>query len=181
MLFSKEDIEAWKAATRNVRKFLHIENKADSEREALSDKLTPANFQTTAPGVLKMATKKAVNPTYYPDLALGSVNRMERNSFERLKKGKIRPQLVEDLHGMPVFEAQMHFYDLVRAAHASGKRSLLIITGKGFVSPSKIRSSLPNWVNDPVLKPLILSFCQAQPADGGAGAFYVYLAKNTTF
>ena len=199
-IFSAEDIELWKAATRNVRRFLHmleppeIEEKQIVSRETIV--LTPAkptlsagarHFEHCAameksleisplPPTLKLRrTGRVRDDNYY--LSEGEQGRMDKNAFARLKKGNLRADLVEDLHGMNVFDARLHFYEFIQNAHASGKRSILLITGKGFAAPSKIRSSLANWINDPALKPLILAYCRAQSKDGGDGAFYIYLGK----
>lgn len=172
MLFSREDIEAWKAATRNVRKFLHLSDPEPSEDA--SEQIPPIDLSEArrAPKKLKQSS-----PAYFPDIYEGDAGRMDKNSFTRLKSGKIRPHIVEDLHGMGLQDAREHFFELIQSAHASGKRSVLLITGKGFEAPGKIRSSLPSWINDPDLKPLILAYTHAQPKDGGKGAFYIYLSK----
>ena len=172
MLFSKEDIEAWKAATRNVRRFLHMYNDQEENvsRETFADLAPPPAARTVVAATLH------IKP-YIPDLQEGEVGRMDKNNFGQLKRGKLKVDLAEDLHGMNVFDARLHFYEFIKLAHASNKRSILLITGKGFVAPSKIRASLANWINDPDLKPLILAYCRAQPKDGGEGAFYIYLSK----
>jgi DNA-nicking Smr family endonuclease len=41
-----------------------------------------------------------------------------------------------------------------------------------------LRRAVPRWLNEPDLRPLILGFAQAQPAHGGAGAFYVLLRRK---
>lgn len=171
MLFSREDIEAWKAATRNVRRFLHIYDDESRSEENVSRETIPATHAKPTLSAPKL------QKTFIPDLQEGEQGRMDKNAFERLKKGKIRPEITEDLHGMNIFDARLHFYEFIKSAHTSGKRTILLITGKGFASPSKIRASLTNWINDPDLKPLILAYCCAQPKDGGAGAFYIYLSR----
>jgi len=176
MLFSKEDIEAWKEATRNVRRFLHL---PDWDFSELQEDIAKPVSENVPHETISINSKqpKLSSPAYYPDLIEGEAGRMDANSFSALKKGKMKFNIVEDLHGMNVVDARMYFYELIKLAHASKKRSILLITGKGFLSPSKIRASLNNWINDPDLKPLILTYCRAQPKDGGDGAFYIYLAK----
>ena len=57
---------------------------------------------------------------------------------------------------------------------------MLVITGKGGVGRTggTIRSEFPRWLNQPGLRPRILAFAEAQPRDGGGGAFYVLLRRS---
>ena len=174
MFFSKEDIEAWKEATRTVRKLFSGERDDPpvDEKKIVSRETIP----------IKIANVNKAKPVgrqygYFFDINEGEAGRMDRNAFSRLKSGKMRPHMVEDLHGMNLADAREHFYELVQLAHASGKRCILLITGKGFEAPGKIRSALPSWINDDDLKPLILAYTHAQPKDGGKGAFYIYLSR----
>jgi DNA-nicking Smr family endonuclease len=171
MFFSREDIEVWKEATRNVRRFLHMQDSEDGETYVNLPKVEVAEI------TVKKTKSKSSAPAYVADLIEGEAGRMDKNAYNRLKNGKMCPDAIEDLHGMSVFDARLHFHEFIQNAHANGKRTILLITGKGFASPSKIRSSLANWINDPALKPLILAYCRAQPKDGGDGAFYIYLGK----
>ena len=172
MFFSREDIEAWKAATRNVRRFLNIDDpdliEVELQKPEVSIPITKHN-PPRKPNSSPLA--------YYSDLVEGDAGRMDKNAFLRLKKGGIRPHVVEDLHGMGLQQAREHFFELVQSAYAAKKRMILLITGKGFEAPGKIRSGLPGWINDSDLKPMILAYCHAQPKDGGQGAFYIYLSK----
>jgi DNA-nicking Smr family endonuclease len=185
MFFSKEDIEAWKAATRNVRRFLHMNLDFDSDNAEIEKKQIVSRetlSKTSAISAKKGSISEIIkphrsSPVYVPDIFEGEAGRMDRNAFLRLKSGKTKPHIIEDLHGMNLQDAHEHFYSLIKQAHENDKRCILLITGKGFDTPSKIRSALPCWINDPDLKPLILAYTHAQAKDGGKGAFYIYLSK----
>lgn len=92
---------------------------------------------------------------------------------------KVRPQTRLDLHGLTQKEAfeKVHFH--VKRAAGLGLRVMLIITGKGDPNPPHttgvLRRALPDWLSDPLLRPLVASYAPAKPIDGGEGAFYVFL------
>lgn len=87
-----------------------------------------------------------------------------------LRRGRWVVQAHLDLHGMNRDEARHHVGLFLAECHSHGRRCLRIVHGKGLGSPRR----------EPVLKKLVLgwlaqrrevlAFCQARPADGGAGA-----------
>ena len=92
---------------------------------------------------------------------------------------KVRPQTRLDLHGLTQKEAFEKVHLHVKRAAGLGLRVMLIITGKGDPNPPHttgvLRRALPEWLNDPLLRPLVASYAPAKPNDGGEGAFYVFL------
>ena len=66
------------------------------------------------------------------------------------------------------------------ASQSMGRRTVLIITGKGYAHGSEgvLRSALPQWLNAPENRIRVLAYDYAQPRHGGQGAFYVYLKKR---
>ncbi|PIR31765.1 MAG: hypothetical protein COV36_07055 [Alphaproteobacteria bacterium CG11_big_fil_rev_8_21_14_0_20_44_7] len=112
-------------------------------------------------------------------LTVGEINQMDKRSFEKMRKGQMPIEAKIDLHGHAAEEARFALYDFIEAAQITGKRCVLVITGKGSISgKAVIRSSLPDWLNDSLIRDKILSFSETQPRHGGAGAFYVMLRKN---
>lgn len=175
MFRTEEDIEAWKIATRNVRRFLHAQPDINLP--------IPAKTESSAGAALSPIIQpiKSLNKPRYNaliSLAEGEQGRMDKNSYTRLKKGLMPIDLTEDLHGLGVHEAHLRFYELINVAYEAGKRTILLITGKGFATPSKIRASVPSWINDPDLQPKILTYCKASSKHGGEGAYYIYLARR---
>ncbi len=113
---------------------------------------------------------------------------MDRRNFDRLRKGKLRPDAKIDLHGMTVAQAHGSLTDFVFRSHASGKRLLLVVTGKGNstrdeqgIMPTRrgvLRHSLPHWLSAPNIRPMILEITPAHAKHGGGGAYYVYLRRK---
>lgn len=106
---------------------------------------------------------------------------LDARSNQRLRQGRITPDVRLDLHGLSRAQAQLRVHQAVIQAAAQGKRCLLVITGRGRFSPegrSVLRDALPDWLNAPDLRPLILAVRQAAPHHGGAGAVYIYLHRG---
>ena len=104
---------------------------------------------------------------------------MSPNVLRDLRRGRWVVQAQLDLHGMNRDEARRHVGLFLAESQAHDKRCLRIVHGKGLGSPRR----------EPVLKKLVqgwlgqrreeLAFCQARPADGGAGAVLVLIEGKT--
>lgn len=113
--------------------------------------------------------------------------RMDKKLQTKLRKGALSPEARLDLHGMNREQAKMAVTSFVRGSWLSGKRLLLIITGKGRdkdhgdAVPEPVgvlRSALPTWLESPSTAECILDVMQAHVNHGGAGAVYVYLRRK---
>ena len=56
---------------------------------------------------------------------------MDKRAYRKLKRGKLNPEATIDLHGLTIGQAQPAFVQFILTASASGKRLVLVITGKG--------------------------------------------------
>ena len=103
---------------------------------------------------------------------------LDRRTDMRLSRGQIRPEAKLDLHGLSRIQSEGRLSGFLKQAQEEGKRCVIVITGKGSLSnPAVLRLKVPEWLRD---NPLVLKVAQAQPKDGGAGAFYVYLKRTRT-
>jgi DNA-nicking Smr family endonuclease len=111
---------------------------------------------------------------------------MDRATFQKMKRGKVRPEARIDLHGMTADAAHNALTAFLFHAHASGKRLVLVITGKGRPGtddgpiPSRVgvlRRSLPEWLSRPPLQAIVQQATESHQRHGGSGAFYVYLRR----
>lgn len=113
---------------------------------------------------------------------------MDMRNFERLKRGKLKPERRVDLHGMTAARAERVLTDFVLTSHARDLRLVLVITGKGqthrdegFAVPQRagvLRQSLPMWISRPPLRDVVLELVEAHQRHGGGGAFYLYLRRR---
>jgi DNA-nicking Smr family endonuclease len=113
-------------------------------------------------------------------LARGDYAGIDRNTAERFRKGKFSFDASLDLHGMTREKAHRELMAFVRSHAERGSRCLLIITGKGSAKAEGgvLRELLPHWLDEPMLKPLVLAFDYARPHHGGMGAYYVLLRRK---
>lgn len=111
---------------------------------------------------------------------------MDRKIFQKMKRGKTKPEARIDLHGMTASAAQTALTSFIFSAQASGKRLVLVITGKGKrrdedgpipARTGVLRHQLPHWLGTPPLNHAVLQVSEAHQRHGGAGAFYVYLRR----
>ena len=114
-----------------------------------------------------------------PPLAIDRFAGIDRANAERLKRGRHPVEARLDLHGMTQDEAHRALARFIAAARGSGKRCVLVITGRGAVGGGVLRSAVPRWLAEPALRPHLLAIATAQPQDGGAGALYVMLRRST--
>jgi DNA-nicking Smr family endonuclease len=112
--------------------------------------------------------------------------RMDHGAYQKLLRGKLKPEARLDLHGMTLAEAHPELIRFIFAAHDAGKRLVLVITGKGRDQDSPdpipirrgiLRHQVPGWLHAPPLGALVLDIREAHQRHGGGGAYYVYLRK----
>ncbi len=126
----------------------------------------------------KNLTEKSiyVKPIFH---TLDDAGRVSKSSLKALKEGRVDAKI--DLHFNSLFEAHEKFTNFIKSNANSGKRTLLVITGKGLHSSSDttINSSLLDWVNgDQDLASKIVYINYASRDKGGEGAYVILLKRN---
>ncbi len=130
---------------------------------------------------MPVAMPRSEPPSRRPaPLEAGVPANLDRRTMDRLRKGRLRPEARIDLHGMTADTAHSALSGFLATAQAAGKRCVLVITGKGSLKQGGgvIRRELPAWLNAAGNRSRVLGFAQAQPTDGGGGAFYVLLKRK---
>jgi DNA-nicking Smr family endonuclease len=136
--------------------------------------LAPASPASPAPPAAERRPRPASSPQCEPGIGI------DRASVERLKRG-LRPIEAQlDLHGRTLAEAHRDLVEFVEASHQTGRRCVLVITGRG-LGPDRsgvLKSAVPRWLGEAALRRRILAVAAAQPRHGGAGALYVLLRRQ---
>ena len=113
------------------------------------------------------------------------------NKDSRLKNQKIKSEFVFDLHGYSLDEANKKVNNLIKDAYNSNVNKLVIVTGKGLHSQNEkdpyvskdlgiLKNSVPEFIrNNNELMNMIRDIQSANIEDGGSGAFYIFLKKNS--
>jgi len=96
----------------------------------------------------------------------------------RLRRGQVDIDATIDLHGLTQTEAHRALNVFLQGAQDAGRRSVLVITGKGSRGEGVLRDSVPNWLNAEPNRRMIRAFSHAAPKDGGLGALYVLLKRR---
>ena len=101
-----------------------------------------------------------------------------------MRRGKLDIDASLDLHGHTQDSARAALVAFLRAAHARGARTVIVVTGKGRNTregsgEGVLKRRFTDWLAIAELKPLLAGYAQAHRDHGGAGAFYVFLKKKT--
>ena len=133
------------------------------------------------------AIKRIDEKKHFRDVILEDI-RIDKKKLSLLKRGKLQPEFILDLHGMNTVKAKKRSIEFIRFNYLNGKRLLLIITGKGkylktsfFENKTQIgiiRKSLKAWLYESDMRTKILGVVSSHIIHGGEGAFYIYLKKN---
>jgi DNA-nicking Smr family endonuclease len=117
---------------------------------------------------------------HLPPLTHDASPGLDRRTAERLRRGALAIEARLDLHGMTQEEAHRALDAFLARAAQAGKRSVLVITGKGGRSSGDgvLRAAVPRWLNEAPNRGRLLAFAPAQPQHGGAGALYLLLKRR---
>lgn len=109
---------------------------------------------------------------------------IDRRTVARLVRGGLDIDARIDLHGMTQMEAHTALHRFLFAAQARGDRMVLVITGKGRASTAHYEHErgvlarvVPQWLEQPEFRAIVVSRQHAHVAHGGEGALYVRLRR----
>jgi len=188
-----DEARLWQHATRSLAP---VKAKARVVATPAASEPMPATTQASQPAA---ASRKAPAASREPSAVTPAKARsrqpvplaeFDRRKVRRIASGKIEVEARIDLHGSRQRDARARLRSFLLAAHAKGHKTVLVITGKGGEEPADalgslmgerqrgvIRRSVPHWLEEPDLRAVVLSYTQASPRHGGAGALYVQLRK----
>lgn len=188
---NNDDSWLWKEISKDIKP---IDRQKPISQTSEAPKKVPKKQQVQESPESKIPAKSAepAPTTTESDPNLG----LDRRTDERLRRGQMPIEATLDLHGYRLHEAHQAFMRFIQMAHGSGKRCVLVITGKGMLKgvgadtgqnddaiwsePKRgvIRDSFKSWLEEPAVKHLVLRTYKAQPKHGGGGAFYVLLRRK---
>ncbi|HJM60825.1 MAG TPA: Smr/MutS family protein [Alphaproteobacteria bacterium] len=157
---SPEDLALWRLVTRGDMRLPGRDGNNEDEPAPAAKRGRPARPVSQLPPV-------------QPGRTAG----LDKRSAQRLRRGQTAIEARLDLHGHTQSEAHHALNTFIASQQAAGRRCLLIITGKGGHGEGVLRQALPRWLAEAPNAGRILAIEQAQPRDGGGGAFYVLLRK----
>lgn len=145
----------------------------------------------TAPPLPRRWQPLVTNPPPRPQ-ATSNNDGFDRKRRKRIAAGQIEIEGRIDLHGLRESEAHMRLRGFLRKAQTQGKRTVLVITGKGRdaddpyapfdISADRaprgiLKRNVPRWLAEPDLAGIVVSYATAHVRHGGEGALYVHLRR----
>jgi len=111
---------------------------------------------------------------------------LDKRTVQRLRRGKLPVEGRLDLHGMTQAQAHGALQRFISASRAMNRRTVLVITGKGWDPMAKrpeeamgvLRRAVPRWLTTPPLSLHVAGVSDAHVKDGGTGALYVLLRRT---
>jgi DNA-nicking Smr family endonuclease len=174
---SKGETQLWKKMTDDVKplpgRFVDLDG-ADPMPEPVATR----PFPDTAKPI--MTHRKDESHKKFHHLEHGKAAGVDRNTMDRLRKGKLPLEGRLDLHGMTQEQAHQSLVRFIDSAYHQGKRCVNVITGKGTQLNGRIgvlRQMVPQWLNQPHLRSKIIAFTHAPKNEGGEGALYILLKR----
>jgi DNA-nicking Smr family endonuclease len=190
-VITPDEAELWKRATRALDRVKTKPRVGTAREQAPASTLAPAPLppRTPAPASHRKPAAAAVSrEKMAPPAPLAE---FERRKVRQIASGKVEIGARVDLHGLRQQHAHARLRAFLLDAHAQGQRTVLVITGKGGVEPAGrldhlagerqrgvIRRNVPLWLEEPDLRAIVVSYTQAGPRHGGAGALYVQLRRG---
>jgi DNA-nicking Smr family endonuclease len=182
-----EEAELWHHVMRSTKALRHEGER--SKQAVIEDDETPTikrKFVEEKPSTLVSSIPtKPQKPAAHPPIA----------PFDERQRRKIgKSDLIDariDLHGMRQREAYSALKNFLFCCAAGGKRHVLVITGKGrrrdeeetgdFFSRERgvLRRLVPQWLGQPELRSVVVSYTTSHIRHGGEGALYVHLRKSS--
>ncbi len=120
-------------------------------------------------------------PSIKPNYQHGKAPGLDRKTQSRMRRGKIEYEGRLDLHGLTQIEAHRKLIRFIEEAYRDGRRSVLVITGKGLTRDGEVgvlRRSVPKWLNELPMSKWIKGFDYAVQQHGGEGALYVLIRRK---
>jgi len=169
----EEDLSLWRAVAQTVEPL----RGRDLPPEAFDAK-PPAKQSLPAPRP-RAEPPLPVKPL--PELTHEEQPGLDKATAKRMRRGQVRLEGRLDLHGQTQNEAHRALDAFLDAAYLSGKREVLVITGKGTRADGSIgvlREQVPRWLSSYPNRTKVVAFSYASTKDGGEGALYVRLKKR---
>ena len=116
--------------------------------------------------------------THTAEFVEGQTRGLPPSLMEQLRAGRLPFQEHLDLHGLTLIQAEAAVTRFILDSVSKGRRSVLLIHGRGLRSPDGvpvIKHNLENLLLHGPARKYILAFTTARPVDGGLGASYVLL------
>ena len=177
----EKDRELWEKIKKTAKP---LDNSLASRfEEAIGKKVPEKTFANAKPTPVKTQTRiikpwvperpsvsPVVNEKHLPRL-------LDDKTTRKIAKGRLELEGRIDLHGMTQAQAHTRLYSFLDSARKSGKRTVLVITGKGKLGEGILRSAVPRWLEEERFRKLVTGYRESHRSHGGDGALYVRVRR----
>lgn len=165
----KEDSELWERVKRTAKP-LH------SNRASLEFKAEMGEMNIPRPQPVR-AVPRIIRP-YTPEPAVSIAlapkpSLLDQSVTRKIIKGRTGIDGRIDLHGMFQSEAHSRLFRYLENSYQVGRRTILVITGKGRRGEGILRQAVPRWLSEPEFRKYASGYHEAHVTHGGGGALYV--------
>ena len=172
-----EDLSLFRSAVGPVKRIYH-------DRAELSSAPPPATPRLSQQDEQLVREEMLYGPLDPSELETGEElyycrEGVQHAVLRKLRRGQYRVHTALDLHGMNVEAARRAITEFLLEAKRQHLSCVRIIHGKGKRSRHKgpvLKTKVNHWLRQ---RDDILAFCSARPMDGGTGAIYVLLRRQT--
>jgi DNA-nicking Smr family endonuclease len=184
-----DEARLWEQATRSVAPVKPKPRVLPAPAPAAPATPSRTSQPTAAGGKASPAPRQPATPASKPRVPAPLAD-FDRRKARRIASGRIEVDDRIDLHGFLQRDARASLRAFLLASQAKGYKTVLVITGKGGGEPADaygslmgerqrgvLKRSVPGWLAEPDLRAVVVSYTQATPRHGGAGALYVQLRK----
>jgi DNA-nicking Smr family endonuclease len=168
------DGEMWPDAVEGVKKLERRRHPAVAED---AGKAAPARTEERLP-CPAAAVREGANPPAARPPASGFGGTLSRRELKKLRAGGTEPEARLDLHQRNEEQAFAALAAFLPKCRAKGKRTVLVITGKGRGEEGGVLNRMfSRWLEHESLASCVVCYERAAPRHGGDGAYYVYLRR----
>ena len=192
-----DEAELWRQLTHSLDRVKIKARVTTHEADAGASTPAPAPPQRAATQRRTAPAPPQARPAPPPQAAPPAA--FDRRTLRQVAAGKVSIDATLDLHGLHQDTAHRRLRAFLVSSQANGHRMVLVITGKGAgVRPlasdqrsyrerggegsdpgprGVLRRSVPQWLEEPEFRAVVLSCAAAGVRHGGEGALYIRLRK----
>ncbi len=121
------------------------------------------------------------------NLQMDSMINIDASTAKKFKRGLFPIEAELDLHGFTEKEAFSAVIEFIQKSYLQKKRCIAVITGKGlhqtqqdniFSHQGILKNCVPQWLNLPDIRPLILAIKHPENKQGGSGIIHILLRRQ---
>jgi DNA-nicking Smr family endonuclease len=175
---SDEEHALWRGIARSIKPL----PRARPAKE-ISDAVVSAETAIEPPVAAKSPPVRQPSPP--PQKEAPPLAPLGRRGKQRVARGRDPIEGRLDLHGHTQDEAHPALLHFLRNAQADGKKTVLVVTGKGTRRNERdtaaergvLKRAVPQWLSLPEFRSIVLGFEAADIRHGGEGALYIRLRR----